>query len=282
MAAIFAFILASVASAQGFADGSIVKAFVRPGGSNDVESTSNTVAGATGTLLVEKQGDTQRFVVQAKKIPLPAEGLAVFLGSSPAATNGAFFVNVLSGAGTNNQWNLVLEAKNGPPPFLGVDDVNELPGMFVFIVDQSTNVFLSTMITPLVPKPGKLSYHARSKLTPPNPAPSPKATGVIRVKYNGNKGASVLEIRGRNLAAGNSYCVIYTALPEPTDLSCDGGDNLTHGKGSVQHDTGKGEDLPFGVDYGVTTVADLAGLNVFVIDAFGAIHLTGTIPGPSK
>jgi hypothetical protein len=282
-AAVFVSVLLCAASARGGVpgDGSIVKALVSPGGSNDVGSASNSVAAASGTVLVEKKGSTQRFVVKAKNIPIPADGLGLFLGNSPVVTNGAVFVNVLSVTGSNNTWNLDLENKaGGPPPFLGVSDVNELAGQFVFLADIATNVFLETMITPLVPKPAALSYANRANLLCPVPAPSTKATGYIRVKYNGRNGASILKISGHGFAAGNSYCVIYTAADTPESTDCSGGDNLTNGRGSVEHNTGKGDDLPFGVDYGVTTVADLAGLNVFVVDAFGLVHLSGVIPGP--
>jgi hypothetical protein len=136
------------------------------------------------------------------------------------------------------------------------------------------------MITPLVPKPAAFSYRNRAKLQNANPAPSPKARGMIRVKYNGKNGASFIEVSSRSLAAGNTYCVVYTAANSPGPTDCTGGDNLTKGRGSVSHDTGKGDDLPFGVDYGVTTVADLAGLNVFVVDSFGMVHQSGVIPGP--
>jgi hypothetical protein len=282
-AAIFVCVLLCAASARGGVpgDGSIVKALVRPGSSNDVSSAGNSVVSASGTVLVEKKGNTQSFIVKAKNIPIPADGLGVFLGDSPTATNGVVFVNVLSVSGSNNTWNLVLENKDGgAPPFLGVTDVNQLVGKFVFVADIATNVSLSTMITPLVPKPSALSYQNRSNLVRSDPSPSPKASGSIRVKYRGQNGASVLKVSGRGLAAGNTYCVIYTASDTPESIECSGGDNLTQGRGSVEHDTGKGADLPFGIDYGVTTVADLAGLNVFVVDAFGAVHLSGTIPGP--
>jgi hypothetical protein len=279
--AIFVLALPSVAFAQGgFPDGSVVKALVRTDGTSVSDDPHNAGSAMCGTLLVEKKGNTQRFVLRAKNIPLPAAGLGVFLANSPSATNGAVFVNVLSVGGTNSQWQLVLEGKDGPPPFLGVQDVNELAGLFVFVADETTNVYLRTMITPLVPKLSASSYRKRVKLTRPDPAPSAKATGVVRVKFDAKKGASRLEVRGRKLAAGNSYCVIYTPLAAPSDLSCDGGENLTQGKGFIRDDTGKGDDLPYGVDYGVTTVADLAGLNVYIFDSFGVVHLMGTIPGP--
>lgn len=275
MAVIFVFVLLCASAARG-ADGSIVKALVRP---NEAPEPF-----ANGTVLVEKHGNEQSFVVTVRNIPLQQSGLAVFLGDSLGITNSEpLFVSVLSkGNATNDQWTLNLKGDHGAPPFLGVDDVEELVGKFVFVVNESTNVLLRTMITPLQPKLSATSFHARAKLFAPDPAPSPRAVSTVSVKYDAKRGASLIEIRSRKLAAGIGYCIIYSLespLP-PGTLCASLGDNLIEGQAFLRHDTRKGEDLPFGLEAGVTTIADLAGIHVFVVDPFGAQHLMGTIPGP--
>jgi len=273
----------ATAHAGGGKGRSIVKALVRPGSTNEVASSSNVVALASGTVKVEEKGGTQRFIVEASNVPVADKGLGVFIGNNIDATNGAVFVNALAVKGEKSTWSVELENSNGgPPPFLGVDNLDELVGKYVFVADTTTNVVLLTRITPLVPKLSATSYRTKVKLNNANPAPSPKAKGLIRVKYDGKTGASLLEVTSRNLAAGNAYCVVYTSADNPSGVDCTGGDSLVDGRGTIKRDTGKGTDLPFGIEDDVTTVKDLAGLNVFIIDAFGAVHQFGQIPGGKK
>ena len=277
-------LVAATGLASGAPDGLIVKPLINPSAAPG--GGSNAVVGTHGTVQVEKKGKLQRFVVQVKNGPQPGQGFGVFLDNTATISDAAVFVNLLSARGsTNGNWRLVLENKTGgAPPFLGgIIDVNELVGKFVFVADQSTNVSLLTLVTPLVPHPSSLSFSKQTKLTTPQPAPSPHATGRIRARYNGNTGASVLEVRVHSLAAGNTYCCIFTASSTPPwPVACSGGDTLVQGGGLVRIDTSKGEDLPGGVADGFTTVADLGGVNVFILDAFGVVHLQGTIPSAPK
>ena len=277
-------LIATVGVASGAPDGSIVKPFISP--TSQASSGSNSVAGPQGTLLVEKHGKRQEFAVKIKHVGQPAGGLGVFLGDTPSISDGAVFVNVLAAGGaTNGNWSLILKNTNGGAvPFLGgVLDVNELVGKFVFIADSANNVSLRALITPLVTRPTSLSYSKLVHLTAPQPVPSPRATGLIRTRYNGATGGSLLEIRVRRLAAGNTYCCVFTwSSTPPTSVDCSGGNDNFQGQGVVRFDTKKGEDLPGGLATGVTTIEDLAGMNIFVVDPFGIVHLQGTIPSAPR
>ena len=218
---------------------------------------------------------------------MSAQGLGVFLDDTPTLTASSTFVNVLASRGaTNGAWSLVLQNKTGgAPPFLGgIIDVNELVGKFVFVADQAGNVTALTLITPLLPHPAALSYRNLVKLIAPRPAPSPRAAGFISVSYNGVTGKSTLKIRVRRLAAGNAYCTAFTTAATTQSAACPGGSPLPNGNFNQLWDTSQGEDLPGGVlptgiVAGVTTVDEIAGVNIFVVDSFGTVHLQGTIPG---
>ena len=270
--------------ASGGPDGSIVKPLISPTAQG--ASGTNSVAGPHGTVLLEKHGKRQEFAVRIKNVGQPSGGLGVFLGDTPSISDGAVFVNVLAGTGaTNGNWNLIIKNNNGGPlPFLGgMLDVNELVGKFVFVADSATNVSLSALVTPLVPRPAALSYSKVVRLTTPRPAPSPRGTGLIRTRYNGATGGSLLEVRVRHLAAGNTYCCVFTpSSSPPTTVECTGGKNNFQGQGFVRYDTSKGEDLPGGLSIGVTTIEDLAGVNIYIMDPFGTVHLQGTIPSAPR
>lgn len=279
-----------VARAQGFPDGSRVLALVRPDDST-VSSTISSgmvcASGSFGKLVVQKKGEHQSFVLNAYGLSLtPDGGYGLFIGSSPDVT-GAVFINVLSNLGTNGHWQLVLDSTNGAPAELrarlGVGDVNELVGLFAFVADGGTNVALQnvalqTLVTPLVPKLSTLNFRKTVRMTRPDPAPSIHATGTIRVKYNGATGASLLDVRARHLAKGNIYCAYFVVAPGDSAPTCESGDYLSTGNGFITYDTGKGEDLPYGLPLGVNTVTNLSGLFVEIRDAFGATHLSGKIP----
>ena len=275
---------ATAGLASGAPDGSIVKPFISPTAQGS--SGSNSVAGPHGTLLVDKHGKRQEFTVRIKNVAQPADGLGVFLGDTPSISDGADFVQVLAAKGaTNGNWNLILKnTDGGAVPFLGgVQDVNELVGKFVFVADSANSVSLSALITPLVARPTSLSYSKLVHLAAPRPAPSPKASGMIRTRYNGATGGSLLEVRVRHLAAGNTYCCVFTwSANPPISVDCTGGNDNFQGQGVVRFDTSKGDDLPGGIATGVTTVEDLAGMNIFIVDPFGMVHLQGTIPSAPR
>jgi len=288
-AVIFVGVLLCAAAAHGaVGDSSIMNPLVRAEGSNTVAIGSDVLTGASGSVLVEKKGTTQRLIVQARGVPYPSSGLGVFLGPSPIATNGAVFLNVMSASlsGSNVVWKLELVGQGAPPPLLanmGFQDVSELAGLYLFVADTETNVALTALMTPLVPKPSVLSYRNQAPMLPVDPNRSPGAGGRIKVKYDGKKGTSCLEEVDWKVTNGNAYCIGFSWYPDLDGWTCD----CTHIKYPGTRalnvwDTSKGDDLPGGVELGYTMIGDLAGAYVFIIDTFGNVHLRGQIPGCPK
>ncbi|MCG3149291.1 MAG: hypothetical protein PCFJNLEI_02751 [Verrucomicrobiae bacterium] len=238
---------------------------------------------ARGSVTLEQNGNRQSFSVVGRDLLQdannPPAALGVFIGNSILNVNWQL-VGIMDKAGTNNLYRLDLSSANGAPPTLGVTDVGDLAGMLVQIRDQATNVYAQAVIPKLAPVPKALSYSRTVKMQRPTPTPSPRASGKIRVKYNAQTGASFLDVSVRKLAGGNIYCALYTGNPVPDTSGCTDGLTLVNGNGFDRYDTSKGQDLPFGVGNYIATVEDLAGLHLFVIDAFGNIHLSGVIPGP--
>jgi hypothetical protein len=235
---------------------------------------------AHGNVFLQQKGAMQSFSVVGRDLltdpQAPPLALGVFIGDSICSQNWQQ-AGIMTKAGTNNLYRLELVSANGAPPTLGVSNVSDLVDKLVQIRDQITNVYAQAVIPRLTNSPAALSFRRKSPLYRPSQSPpSPKASGSVRVKYNGQTGASFLEVTFRHLAAGNTYCVLYTDSPHP----CSDGMTLINGRGFDRYDTSKGDDLPRGGGDFVATVEDLAGLHVFIVDAFGNIHLSGTIPGP--
>jgi hypothetical protein len=244
--------------------------------------TSNApVATASGAVFISKTTVGQTFSVIVKNIALnvPADGLAVFL-NVPGNNTNFYLVNTLNGGGTNGTWKLDMRGSPSAPAQLGVPDVTNLVGRIVRISDTATNLYLETIIQPFVPSLSALSYHRRVLLQRPNPAPSPNATGEIRVKLNGPKGSSVFEVRARNLDGGNSYCSwLLPFFGAPGSGDCPKTPNLVNGRAVFKADTGKGEQLAENaVESGDVRIDTLSGVVVEIRDQFGVTHLQGIIP----
>jgi len=239
-------------------------------------------ADASGTVSASQTTKGQEFTVTIKNIPLnlPVDGLALFLSVAPGDTNNFQFVDVLNGGGTNGTWRLNMRDRLSVPPLLGVSNVTDLAGRIVHISDNASNIFLETIIPSFVPSLSALSYNRRALLLPPDPAPSPKATGIIRVRFNASKGTSTYEVRVKNLSGGNSYCCWF--LPffgASTSGDCPKTPNLINGSASFSADTGKGEQLfKNGLRDGIVSVEQVSGEVVEIRDQFGVTHLQGVFP----
>jgi hypothetical protein len=164
---------------------------------------------ARGDVVVQwaPTKQTVDVVVKGIRFDEPTDGLAVFLSGDPFDTNSFHLVNVLNGPGTNETWHLNLKDAQAAPAQLGVDDVRSLFGHYVRIVDVATNVYLEAFFPPFVTNIRSYNYKAHTQMQRPVPAPSPKATAMLRVKLVATTGASLLDVRARNLSAGNSYCL---------------------------------------------------------------------------
>jgi hypothetical protein len=242
------------------------------------------VGTASGVATLRKTATTQEFLVELRGLPSEssiAGGLAVFLGSAAFDTNNFYFVNVLNGPGSNGTWRINLKATGTAPTQLGVADVADLVGRYIQICDVATNVFLQGLFPPLVPKLSDLSYRQRVQLQRPDPAPSPLATGVLTVKYDGKRGTSLIESRIKKLSGGNSYCSWIVAVTNTPTEDCPDPFLSLNGGAHFKNDTRTGEQLGSGAfTNGFVTVYDLIDYYVEIRDAFGVTHLRAVIPGP--
>ena len=221
-----------------------------------------------GMLKLTEKNQTQTVSLKAVNIianPLtPPAGMAVFMGNS--ICDNASFTNLglMSLMGTNNVYTFTLGSSLALPFPLGVTNLNELAGKLIQICDQATNIYLQVVIPPLVATPTKLSYTHKVNMVKPVIPPSKKAAGVIRASFTGTSGRSVFEVRVTGLTPGNTYTIsLVGTVTETYPLI-----NRT-----LSFDTAKGNELPFGV----TTVSDLTGIIVEIRDAFGTLHLSGSL-----
>jgi hypothetical protein len=245
---------------------------------------SSLVTNALGSVTVKRGITNQEFDVVVQNIvpsspDTPVGGLGVFVGDSVGSSN-VYFVNVMTGPGTNGTWKLDLKSGPGAPPQLGLSDVTNLVGRFVVIADAATNVYLETIVPRLVLLPASLSYTHRADLVRPGDAPSPNAKGQIIVKLNGKRGTSVLEVKARRLDVGDGYCAYVLPFIGAAVELCVPMTNSVDGAALWLGDTSQGQQLYNGaieVDH-VVRVDQLSGKVIEIQDAFGATHLEGTIP----
>lgn len=238
---------------------------------------------ARGEVRLSVSGSRQTFEITAHDLLAdpgnPPAAMGVFIGDSIYSP---FWqrVGIMSKAGTNNLYRFQLTATGGAPPALGVAHLGDLAGKLLQLRDQNTNVYAQAVLPALVTNTGQTTYQRRVPMSRPPGAPSPKGRGSIRVRYNGANGSSLLQVDVRGLAAGNSYCAVYSPDPFYSGEPCSDGLPLTRGRGRDLYDTARGDDLPFKIGVFINDVRDLAGVNVFIVDSFGEVHLQGTIPGP--
>lgn len=147
--------------------------------------------------MLSKQGSRQQFYVEGKDLlpnPLdPPLGLAVFIGDS--LTDEFGYVGLMTRLGTNNTYRLSLASDTGAPTALGVADLTQLSGKVLQIRDISAGIYVQALIPDLVASLSQLSFSDKADLAQPFPAQSPKAAGQIKLKYNGPKDRTVLEIK---------------------------------------------------------------------------------------
>jgi hypothetical protein len=238
---------------------------------------------ARGEVQLAVRGQRQSFTITAHDLlidPLnPPAAMGVFIGQSVYSPLW-HRVGIMSKAGTNNLYRFELTSPQGAPPALGVAHLADLAGQLLQLRDPDTNVYAMAVLPPLVPQAGTTSYQRRVPMSRPATSPSPKARGTIRVRYNAANGSSLLQVDARHLAAGNAYCVVYSPSASYSGEPCTDGLPLVRGRGRDLYDTARGDDLPWKIGVFINDIRDMAGANVFVVDGFGEVHLTGTIPGP--
>jgi len=145
------------------------------------------------------------------------------------------------------------------------------------VVGGQTNLYINAYawapVPPLVSNATMFSFVRKTKLQRPDIPPSPKATGTMRLSYNGPKGQSQLDIQASGLISGQNYALWVS----------DGGSNVaagdfvltpggTHARFNRQ--TRLGDPLPLQA----ASTADLTDRVFMIHDAFGRIHLQGSFP----
>lgn len=273
-------------------------AFVAGARNAPAQNTSSTMTfqrevdsaspGPFGTAVLKKQGTKQIFSVAVHD--LAGSSFGVFVGTSNDTNTPIFLISAMDGQPATGDWVLKYSAVGSAPPQLGVTNLDDLAGLFLFIgtPGQQTNVVngvtniisgtvLFTQITPLTNNASAVRYNLKSPLTPPAVAPpNPRETGFVKTTYVGSRGRSVLTIFATRLSGGGAYTIFVEDPPSSQTLTNIGNLVLsleTH-TGTFRRDTRNGETLPFGS----STVQNLSGRAIEIHDAFGVTHLQGVIP----
>jgi hypothetical protein len=210
-------------------------------------------------------------------------GLGVFISEQPYDTNSFYLANVLDGPGTNAHWNIDLKNPNVAPPQLQVTDLNDLVGHYLQIADVDTNIFLRTVIPPLVAKKSNQKFQRHIRMSLGANAPSPYAGGTAKFKLDTARGISVIEVRARNLNSGNSYCQWVSGSTNVVTKACpdSGAFPVVNGTARYKVDTGAGQELYVeALLDGVVRLDQIQGNIVKICDSFGVVHLYCQIPGP--
>jgi len=244
--------------------------------------------GPSGTALLEEKGSNQIFSITVNNLVGTSYGL--FVGPANTTNSLIFLIGPMSLQGTNNSWVLKYQASGAPPAELGVTNMTDLAGQYLLVANPgNTNIVngvtneiveavLFTRIPAFTTKAAAPHYNRKTQLTvPPVAPPNPHEKGSVRTIYTGSQGRSVFNLSAAHLSGGGSYSVFIEDPPASSIMSNIGAlvisTNNIH-SGTYSRDTRRGETLPLESP----TVRDLSGRAIEIQDAFGEIHLEGTIP----
>ncbi len=263
---------------------------------------TSTSPGARGMAILEKKGSDQIFSVTINNLSGVSNGTSgsfgIFIGAANNTNTPIFLIGPMSLQGTNNTWVLKYDAVGAVPAQLSdtnrlaqlaVTNLEDLVGRYLLIanpgytniVNDVTNeiVFavLFTKIPEFTTKSKAPHFNRKSKLTTISVPPNPHEKGWVKTTYSGSQGRSFFGLAAYHLSGGGTY-TIYVESPAASSNMVELGSlvissNNLH-TGSYSIDTRKGETLPFQSD----TVSDLTNRMIQIRDAFGNIHLEGTIP----
>ena len=269
------------------------------------------VAGASGSVVIRRQGAKQSFAVDVRN--LAGSNYGVFRGDTFSTNYPTFFIAALNRrGGTNNSWNLEYASTSGAPPQLGVADVTNLADKIIYIatpgttnitgavtnlvgcttnivggvtnlvgcttniIGSVTNVIVGAVLWAPIPDfsahPGKESFKETGALEPPVSAPpSPRSHGSIKVQFVGARGRSVLDMRAK-IPGGHEYTVwMIDGLGFTNNI---GSLALLGANGRFIRDTGKGQPLPLQA----REISALSSRGVLIFDEFSEVVLEGEIP----
>jgi hypothetical protein len=272
---------------------------------------------ATGSVKMQKRGDLQIFQVEIKG--LGEESFAAFLGERPSFETNCCVRSLAPLDRKNARKGVWIRRLTGngvaPPEFqrLSFFDLDDLDGTELDIASPLENNLIQSITNVVgsvtniivgipVPEPGvtnfvgailwaplyatsenpaERSYLRTGTLTPPSdrPAPSPGASGKMKVRFNGAQGRSTLDIRAKNLTRGQVYHVwIANTNNLDTFVLIDAGTMTTSRSGSTARflrDTRHADPLP----QQARDAGDLSGRVIQIRDEFGRfIHLEGVVP----
>jgi hypothetical protein len=257
---------------------------------SEVASTS---PGACGTAVLEEKGPNQIFSVTINNLGGVSNGTSgsfgVFVGPANTTNSPINLIGPMNLQGSDNTWVLEYEATGAPPAQLGVTNMEELVGQYLLIANPGyTNIVhgvtneiveavLFTRIPPFTTKAEAPHFNRKSLLTPPSIPPDSREKGWVKTVYSGSQGRSFFDLSAYHLSGGGTYSIFIEDPPASSNMSDIGflviPTNVMH-SASYSCDTRKGETLPFNSP----TVSDLSGRMIQIRDAFGEIHLQGTIP----
>jgi hypothetical protein len=253
-----------------------------------------TSPGPHGTAVLEEKGSNQIFSVTINNLSGVSNGTAgsfgVFVGGANTNNAPVSLIGPLNLQGTNYTWTLKYQAKGKPPAQLGVSNMTDLVGQFLFIANPGytnivhgvTNIVYSDVLFAQIPafttRANAPHYHRKSLLSVPDVAPpNPSEKGYVKTVLDGVHGRSVFDLRATHLSGGGTYSIFIEDPPSSAIMTNIGflmlSTNNVH-SGSYNIDTRQGETLPLESP----TVTNLTGRVIEIRDAFDEIHLEGIIP----
>lgn len=251
----------------------------------DTSSSSNGTSvgspGASGNVVLEKQGSKQSFSVNIRN--LPGDSFAVLYGVDNSTNTPIFLISVMNRQGTNDNWVLHYEADGAAPSQLPVTNLDDFAGLYLFIGNPSAtsntivNVVLFAQIPPLTTRSAAPYFNAKSPLTvSTNAPPNPAEKGTVKAAFIGKQGRSLFTLQANHLSGGGAYSIFIEDPPSSKIFTNINTLVLSASttSGSFSRDTAKGETLPLLLP----TTQFLSGRGIQIRDAFDQIHLEGVIP----
>lgn len=256
---------------------------------------ASTSPGARGTAILEEKGSEQIFSVTVSDLGGVSNGTSgsfgVFVSAAHNSNTLAYLIGPMNLLGTNNTWVLKYDAVGAAPAQLSdtnrlaqlaVTNLEDLVGRFLYIANPSetsnfVNAVLFTQIPEFTTKPKAPHFNRKSKLTTIPVPPNPHEKGWVKTAYSGSQGRSFFDLAAYHLSGGGTYTIYIESPPASSNMVVlddllISSNNLHTGSYSI--DTSKGETMPFSSP----TVRDLSGRMIQIKDAFGNVHLQGTIP----
>jgi hypothetical protein len=222
---------------------------------------------ANGTIELRQRDGRQRILVEIEDLP---SGVVYEVVLTNPATQTSETIGSIT-TRENGKGRLRLDSKDGDAMPFGVGSLAELTGFEVAVRDPDGVVVLAGVVaTPRVDGPRDGEAKGKSCLT--NADPASPIRGKIEVKLE-EDGGEEIEVEVRGLTPGEVYSVVLTKADATTETIGEIAAN-PRGRGELEIETDDGGTLPLGA----TSLADLVGVKLTIVDAAGSVLLEGTIP----